>query len=167
MGSPSATAKSSDSSAASMPDPPFVLWCNPSLNSTVTLPTSCLWLRSHDPSETGCTTGTAAQTPPRELLTCATSCPQLRHPQPPLALQSSPPSPKALSSYKTNAQGNNFHYTVTSLIWNFLFPTLNLSHHKWSQIKYHLKQKDELNPTELKLLHGLGLFLHRLKFLSM
>lgn len=34
MGSSSVTAKSSDSSAASMPDLPFVLWWNPGLSST-------------------------------------------------------------------------------------------------------------------------------------
>lgn len=122
VGSSSVTAKGSDSSAASVPDPPFVLWCNPGLNSTVTLPTSPLLLSSHDPSEPGCMTGTAAQPPPESCWPVPPPACNLCHPQTPLALQNSPPSPKVLPVIRQMLKGMIFIRPSHPWFETFSFP---------------------------------------------
>lgn len=91
-----ATAKTPQSSAASVPDLPLILWCEPGVNAEAKLLTSPLWLKSDNSTEPRCTVGTVGQTPPREMLICATS--NFCHLQ--SLLQHYSPSPNILSSHR-------------------------------------------------------------------
>lgn len=119
VGSSVAAAKSPQSSAASVPDLPLILWCEPGVNAKAKLLTSPLWLRSDNSCEPRCTVGTG-QPPPRELLICATS--SFCHPQ--LLLQHSSPSPDILSSHRTKTWGNNLQFYSLFIISKLLFPVM-------------------------------------------